>query len=146
MPRPGFVLEVDERTPPLLVNEGEGFRMQRFPLGTKVIYPPDALPGYMRLVPPSSAWRNEFPARGLLTVPLYRPIAYAARVRAPALIVVADGDSVCPPEAMARAAACMPNARLVRLPIGHFDVYAGEVFEQVVRIEVEFLAHHLLAG
>ena len=36
---------MDERTPPLLVNEGEGYRMQRFPLGTKVIYPPDALPG-----------------------------------------------------------------------------------------------------
>ena len=33
MPRPGFVLEVDERTPPLLVHEGEGFRMQKFPLG-----------------------------------------------------------------------------------------------------------------
>jgi len=45
MPRPGFVLEVDERTPPLLVNEGEGFRMQKFPLGTRVVYPPDALPG-----------------------------------------------------------------------------------------------------
>jgi len=26
MGRPGFVLEVDERTPPLLVHEGEGFR------------------------------------------------------------------------------------------------------------------------
>ena len=36
MPRPGFVLEVDERTPPLLVHEGEGFRMQKFPLGTRV--------------------------------------------------------------------------------------------------------------
>jgi hypothetical protein len=35
MPRPGFVLEVDERTPPLLVHEGEGFRMQRFPLGSR---------------------------------------------------------------------------------------------------------------
>ena len=45
MPRPGFVLEVDERTPPLLVHEGEGFRMQKFPLGTRVVYPPDALPG-----------------------------------------------------------------------------------------------------
>src|ERR687892_341754 len=45
MPRPGFVLEVDERTPPLLVHEGEGFRMQRFPLGSRVVYPPDALPG-----------------------------------------------------------------------------------------------------
>ena len=45
MPRPGFVLEVDERTPPLIVHEGEGYRMQKFPLGTRVIYPPDALPG-----------------------------------------------------------------------------------------------------
>src|SRR5436309_13647341 len=44
MTRPGFVLEVDERTPPLLVHEGEGFRLQKFPLGTQVIYPPDSLP------------------------------------------------------------------------------------------------------
>jgi hypothetical protein len=45
MTRPGFVLDVDERTPPLLVHEGEGFRLQKFPLGTQVIYPPDPLPG-----------------------------------------------------------------------------------------------------
>lgn len=44
MGRPGFVLEVDERTPPLLVHEGEAFRLQKFPLGTRVIYPPDSLP------------------------------------------------------------------------------------------------------
>ncbi|MGH2555948.1 MAG: lactate racemase domain-containing protein, partial [Actinomycetota bacterium] len=44
MSRPGFVLEVDERTPPLLVHEGEGFRLHKFPLGTQVIYPPDSLP------------------------------------------------------------------------------------------------------
>src|SRR2546428_8186010 len=44
MSRPGFVLEVDERTPPLLVHAGEGFGLQKFPLGTNVIYPPDPLP------------------------------------------------------------------------------------------------------
>jgi hypothetical protein len=44
MPRPGFVLEVDERTPPLLVHEGEGYRLQKFPWGTRVVYPPDSLP------------------------------------------------------------------------------------------------------
>ena len=49
MPRPGFVLEVDERTPPLLVHEGERYRMQKFPLGTRVVYPPDSLPGFKDL-------------------------------------------------------------------------------------------------
>lgn len=43
--RPGFVLEVDERTPPLLVHQGEGLLLERFPLGTKVVYPPESLPG-----------------------------------------------------------------------------------------------------
>jgi lactate racemase len=45
MSRPGFVLEVDERTPALLVHEGEGFRLERLPLGSRVIYPPESLPG-----------------------------------------------------------------------------------------------------
>ncbi|HEU5034006.1 MAG TPA: lactate racemase domain-containing protein [Mycobacteriales bacterium] len=45
MSRPGFVLEVDERTPPLLVHSGESFRLQEFPLGSRVIYPPESLPG-----------------------------------------------------------------------------------------------------
>ena len=45
MSRPGFVLEVDDRTPPIVVHEGEGFRLEDFPLGTRVISPPEALPG-----------------------------------------------------------------------------------------------------
>jgi lactate racemase-like protein len=45
MSRPGFVLEVDDRTPPIVVHEGEGFRLEEFPLGTRVVYPPEALPG-----------------------------------------------------------------------------------------------------
>src|SRR3954471_6475737 len=44
MTRPGFVLEVDDRTPPLLVHEGLGFRLENFPLGTRVVYPPESLP------------------------------------------------------------------------------------------------------
>ena len=44
MSRPGFVLEVDERTPQLLVPDGDRFRVERFPLGTRVIYPADSLP------------------------------------------------------------------------------------------------------
>lgn len=43
MSRPGFVLEVDDRTPPLLVHEGLGFRLEEFPLGTRVVYPPESI-------------------------------------------------------------------------------------------------------
>ncbi|MGH2811824.1 MAG: lactate racemase domain-containing protein [Actinomycetota bacterium] len=45
MSRPGFVLEVDERTPPILFHHGEGFRLESLPLGARVIYPREAIPG-----------------------------------------------------------------------------------------------------
>lgn len=44
MSRPGFVLGVDERTPPLLFHHGESFRLERLPLGSRVVYPPEPLP------------------------------------------------------------------------------------------------------
>jgi hypothetical protein len=45
MPRPGFVLEVDERTPSLLFHHGEGFRLEKLPLGSRVVYPAEPLKG-----------------------------------------------------------------------------------------------------
>ncbi|WP_433652913.1 lactate racemase domain-containing protein [Micromonospora zamorensis] len=36
---------MDERTPSLLVHEGEEFRLEKLPLGSRVIYPPESLPG-----------------------------------------------------------------------------------------------------
>jgi hypothetical protein len=44
MPRPGFVLDVDRSTPPLLFHHGEGFRLERLPTGSRVVYPPEPLP------------------------------------------------------------------------------------------------------
>src|SRR5919198_1806013 len=45
MSRRGFVLGVDERTPPLLFHHGEGFRLEKLPFGTRVVYPSEPLPG-----------------------------------------------------------------------------------------------------
>lgn len=50
MARPGFVLEVDDRTPPLLVTAGPRLRLERFPLGTEVLYPAEPLPAVDDLV------------------------------------------------------------------------------------------------
>lgn len=44
MPRPGFVLEVDDKTPPLLTMSGASVRRERFGPGTRVVYPADAAP------------------------------------------------------------------------------------------------------
>jgi hypothetical protein len=41
--RSGFVLNVDDRTPPLIVPSGDGFGFERLPLGSKVIYPAESL-------------------------------------------------------------------------------------------------------
>ncbi len=42
MPRPGFVLEVDRSTPPILTWHGEGFRLERLPPErSRVIYAPE---------------------------------------------------------------------------------------------------------
>ncbi len=42
-PRPGIVVEVDERTPPTLFHHGEGFRLETLPVGSRIVYPPEPL-------------------------------------------------------------------------------------------------------
>ena len=44
MARPGFVLEVDRSTPPILTWHGEGFRLEKLPAGrSRVIYAPEPI-------------------------------------------------------------------------------------------------------
>jgi len=43
MGRPGAVIEVDRNTPPTLFHHGEGVRLERLPLGSRVIYAPDPM-------------------------------------------------------------------------------------------------------
>ncbi len=46
MPRPGFVLDVDRSTPPILTWHGDGFRLLRLPADrSRVIYAPEPEPG-----------------------------------------------------------------------------------------------------
>ncbi len=44
MPRPGFVLEVDRSTPPILFHHGESLRLEKLPAGrSRVLYPGEPL-------------------------------------------------------------------------------------------------------
>lgn len=96
------------------------------------------------MIPPGE-WDETMPARTFATLPFYRPGRKARRIECPILYVIADFDSTTPPEAALAAASRAPQAEVVRLPIDHFDIYAGDAFEQVVAAEVEFLKRHLLS-
>src|SRR5436305_13438104 len=43
MGRPGAVIEVDRNTPPVMFHFGEGVRLEKLPLGARIVYPPDPL-------------------------------------------------------------------------------------------------------
>ena len=55
-PRPGFVLETDRSTPPILFHHGEGFRLEKLPPGrSRIIYPAESHEG---LADPDEAIRD----------------------------------------------------------------------------------------
>jgi pimeloyl-ACP methyl ester carboxylesterase len=103
----------------------------------------DSLPGYMALVPDGSSWKNRAPARIALTLPLYRPIRYATRIKCPVMIVSAEKDSLIGQASVVKTARRIRECKLVRLPVGHFDVYVGEEFERVADFEGDFLRDNL---
>lgn len=104
---------------------------------------PDAMQGYYTLVPPDSDMKNEVPARIGLMVPAYRPIIYARRITCPVLLMYAENDSLIPARSVKKTGARIPNAEVIGLPVGHFDVYTGELFRQVVQKQAEFLSRNL---
>jgi uncharacterized protein len=105
---------------------------------------PDAEPGYRALFPPGVQWPNEVAARIGLRVGAYRPIRHAAEITCPWLVCVVDDDVITPPRPALKAAGRCPRGEARRYPGGHFDIYVGELFEQVVADQVEFLERHLL--
>lgn len=101
----------------------------------------DCWDGYTRLLPEGVP--NRVAARVAVGLPLFRPVAYAGKVRCPALVLICDKDTVAPAAAAEKAAARMAAAQVMHYPVGHFDVYQGEAREQSLKDQLAFLAEHL---
>ncbi|MFD1634181.1 alpha/beta hydrolase [Haloplanus ruber] len=93
---------------------------------------------YLDCIPPASDWHNETPARGLLSLFRYRPLADAADVDCPTLVIAAGRDDLVSPETAAAAADCIDDATFLRLPVGHVDPL-GDAFETAVAHQLAFL-------
>lgn len=77
----------------------------------------------------------------------YNPAVHIHRISpTPLLLTVATKDVVCPTditlEAYSRA---LEPKQLHLLPGGHFDGYAGPLFEKNAAVQAEFLKTHLLS-
>jgi uncharacterized protein len=104
---------------------------------------PECKPGYMAIVPEDTDWKNECPSRAVLELLFYRPVAYARKVKCPALVLMGEKDTLIYPRSVEKTASRMREATLVHLPTGHFDIYVGDWFEKVVERQTEFLSRHL---
>jgi pimeloyl-ACP methyl ester carboxylesterase len=60
-------------------------------------------------------------------------------VTCPTLLVAGEHDNILPMASVEKAADELPDATLVRMPMGHFDVYGGEEFEQAFGHQLSFL-------
>lgn len=106
---------------------------------------PDALPGYLALVPEDTNFVNGVAARVAPTITWHRPGKKVKDVVMPILFCICDHDSVAPPEETIAYAKTAPKGEIKLYDAGHFDIYLGAPFESVVVDQVEFLTRHLNA-
>jgi cephalosporin-C deacetylase-like acetyl esterase len=104
---------------------------------------PGAKQRFLSLVPKTARWTNACPARVALMLPFYRPIAYARRVRVPALMLLAEEDNIVSRRAAQTAAARMADVQVIHLPGDHFTLYEPENVQRAAALAGEFFARHL---
>ncbi len=100
---------------------------------------PDAESGYLSLVPDGASFSDRVTARTGLAIPLYSPARKASRIGIPTFVAICETDSVAPSGPTVRAIQGNPHITAKIYPYGHFDIYVGDAFEDVVADEVGFL-------
>jgi uncharacterized protein len=78
-----------------------------------------------------------------LRLATYRPGRAAARLARPVLFCICDQDAITPARQTLNYAAAVPRGEVKRYPVGHFEIYVGEPFEQAVADQTEFLTRTL---
>ncbi|MFL6022944.1 MAG: alpha/beta hydrolase [Marmoricola sp.] len=113
---------------------------------TAVMTSPDAVPGTEELIAQSAlstGYRMDVAARIVLKIGLYSPKRWAAGIRCPALVQIADADAITPRRVAEDAAELMPNATVRTYAGGHFDPYVDPLFSKVIADQLDFLTEHV---
>lgn len=101
---------------------------------------PEAFEGYEHIFSESEYFVNGICARSLLMLPGPDPIKTAKDVKCPVLIIVCEKDTLVSKDSYKRVAEILGNkVRVVKYPIGHFDLYKGEYFEKAITTQLDFI-------
>jgi len=84
-------------------------------------------------------WENRTPARSIIALWRHTGSDERRRPTCPVLLVGGTRDDVAGIGPAEAAAESLPDATLVRLPAGHFDLYDGTGFDRCVRHGLAFL-------
>ncbi len=101
---------------------------------------PGAFAGYAGLMEGSETFKNEVCARLLFMGHGRDPSEAANDVRCPVLLLVCEQDNLVAPDSHVKAAQALGDKATVRAyPIGHFDIYEGQYFQDAVTTMITFL-------
>ncbi len=98
---------------------------------------------YLRLIPPTSSWRNAVPARSVFTAGNYNPGDCAGQLKMPVLLVYGLRDPGIPVDGVEAVAARMADVECFAFDGDHFDVYEGPLHTSIVLRETDFLLARL---
>lgn len=110
--------------------------------GTAFFTDPALAQNFERLAQGSRTWENRVAARFLLAAPRYRE-GTMERIAAPMLVCLAEHDLEISNAYVMKKVARAPRAEIRTYPHGHFELYHGAAFEQLVADQVSFLSHRL---
>ncbi|MFC4372618.1 alpha/beta hydrolase [Nocardia halotolerans] len=99
----------------------------------------DVPEGNGRLAEESVTYEPKVAARVAFSTLFDRPGRRAKALKIPVLYTIAENDSIAPAGPTRKAAGRTKHAVVKQYPVGHFDVYFDDVFEQVVRDQTDFL-------
>jgi pimeloyl-ACP methyl ester carboxylesterase len=125
-----------------LVRSWFGLSPHKVPIVGKNGAFPEAYDAFAKIAP--DTFINETCARIMIRMDKYRPIKKARSVRCPVLLQICDTDEPVPFKTIEEAAEKMGTRSEVKhYPIGHFDIYTGDNFEQSIGDQLQFLKEHL---
>ncbi len=100
--------------------------------------------GYQKIASYSRTFKNEVCARIMLGSHGPDLFKAAEKIGCPVLFHVCEKDNIVAPGSHKKIEEILDKkVKIVKYPIGHFDIYFGEYFEKSIRDQIIFLKKHL---